>query len=178
MKHPSLRFVRGPIVALLVLALAATTPVGAEESEDFGRSVRDEIDRFDLWNACEPIYLLIEGLGDGAVKSGLTHEAITTTVRSRLRAARLYRGSRRSPHLYVNVNALSGGRAFNVFVGFNKPFFDRISGRAGSATTWDTRMVGQGDAAYILSLVSQLTDKFIDEYLRVNDSACQGPGQS
>ncbi len=77
------------------------------------------------------------------------------------------------------VNTLSEGRAFNVELEFNKELSDpELNGETGRATTWDTGTVGQGDAAFILSVVSQLTDKFIDEYLRVNDSACQGPGQS
>ena len=200
MKHPSLRFVRGPIVALLVLT--ATTPVGAEESEDCERSIEDKIDRFELWHACEPIYLIVGSLPDHAAEWGLTREAITATVRSRLRAARLYSRtpSRSFPHrpgsmvhlsafrawLYVHVNTLSEGRAFNVSLEFKKRLPDRLPGRlrdparsgeAGRATTWNTRTVGQGDADYILSTVSQLTDEFIDAYLRVNASACQGPGQ-
>ena len=169
MKHPSLRLVGGPIVALLVLT--AATPVGAEEREDFRRSIQDGIDRFQLWNACEPIYLLVESPSDDDVKLGLTHEGITTTVRSRLRAARLYRGSRRDPHLYVNVNRVGVG--FSVSLEFRKAFFDRISDRAGSATTWNTSVTGQSRRTdYILSSISQLTDKFIDEYLRVNEPAC------
>lgn len=158
------------------------------------------MDRFQLWYACEPIYLIVESLPDHAAEWGLTREAITTAVRSRLRAARLYsRSSRRSvPYrpgsivhvsdsralLYVHVNSLSEGEAFSVDVEFKKRLSDwsRLpdparSGEAGRATTWDTGSVGQGDADYILSTVSQLTDRFIDEYLRVNASACQGPGQ-
>ena len=181
MKHPFLRFVRGPMVALLVLT--ATTPVGAEESEDFGRFMRDEIDRFKLWNACEPIYLAVEDLDDDDAKRGLTREAITTTVRSRLRAARLYSSeyAPSQPYLYANVNTLSGESrvmAYSTALEFKKSLPDpKLNGLEGHATTWETGVVGQGDAAYILSSVSRLTDKFIDEYLRVNDSACQGPGQ-
>ena len=184
MKHPSLRFVRGPVVALLVLV--ATTPVGAEDVSS--------MDRFQLWYACEPIFLAVEYLPDHAAEMGLTRETITTTVRSRLRAARLYSrrpdrsvpyrpGSRiyvsaPRPRLSVHVNTLSEGRAFNVDLRFTKWLSDpELNGETGRATTWDTGTVGQGDADYILSVVSRLTDKFIDEYLRVNDSACQGPGQ-
>ena len=170
MKHPSLRLVGGPIVALLVLT--ATTPIGVEDVSS--------MDRFELWNVCQPIDLLVEHLGDDAVKMGLTREAIATTVRSRLRATRLYRRSSRPyPYLYVKVDTLSGGggTAVNVSLEFTKQVLDRISGHHGAASTWDTGAVGWADAASILSTVSQLTDKFIDEYLRVNESACQGPGQ-
>ena len=170
MKPPSLRLVGGPIVALLVLT--ATTPVGAEDV-----SSRD---RFRLWNACEPISLLVEDLHDYAVKRGLTREAITTTVRSRLRAARLYDSESR-PFLYVSVHTHTGTRstAFIAELRFIKWLPDpKLNGLEGAAITWVTGRVGQGDATYILSSVSRLTDEFIDEYLRVNASACQGPGQS
>lgn len=168
MKHP--RLAGGPIVVLLVLA--APTSIGAEESEyDRFR------DRFQLWNACQPMNLVIESLDDDDVKMGLTHEAITTAVRSRLRAARLYHSESRGTYLYVNVNVLSGetrARAFSVSVEFKKWLLDpQLDGRGGFVTTWDTTGVGWGGAAHILSVVSQYTDRFIDEYLRVNESACQ-----
>ena len=173
MKHPSLRIVGGVVAALL----ATVTPMHADDVQD-----RINLGRFQLWHACQPIDLLVESPDDDEVKMGLTRESITTTVRSRLRAARLYRESTRpSPYLYVVINALprdrGGDTAFSVRLEFRKHFFDRISYRAGSASTWDTGAVGWGDAAYILSGVSQLMDEFIDEYLRVNESACQGPGQ-
>ena len=167
MKHP--RLAGGPIVVLLVLA--APTSIGAEESEyDRFR------DRFQLWNACQPMDLVIESLDDDDVKMGLTHEAITTAVRSRLRAARLYRSESRT-YLYVNVNVLSGEtrvRAFSVSVEFKKWLLDpQLDGQGGLVSTWDTTAVGWGDVAYILSAVSQYADRFIDEYLRVNEPACQ-----
>ena len=110
----------------------------------------------------------------------LSREAIATAARSRLRAARLYRGSSRPyPYLYVKINTQSGpgGTAVDVSLQFTKQVLDRISGHHGAASTWETGAVGWGETDDILSRVSQLTDKFIDEYLRVNDSACQGPGQ-
>ena len=41
------------------------------------------------------------------------------------------------------------------------------------ATAWNSTTAGLGDSPYILSVVSQNTDKFIDEYLRVNRDACE-----
>jgi len=49
-----------------------------------------DIDRFDLWNNCAPMDLIVERLPDDATEIGLKKEAIETTVRSRLRAARLF----------------------------------------------------------------------------------------
>ena len=164
MKHPSLRLVKGPIVALLVLA--APTSVGAE-----GVSSSD---RFQLWNACKPIDLVVEHLNDAAVKISLTREAITTAVRSRLRAARLY-SSKTAPFLYVSVTLVrTRTTSSSISLKFNKWLPDpKLNGQVGSATTWNRHVVQQGgNADYILSAVSQLTDLFIDEYLRVNGSAC------
>ena len=166
------------LVGAGVALLAAATPIGAEESEDFGRSIRDGIDRFQLWNACEPIALSVEDVDDAGVTRGLTREAIITAVRSRLRAARLYRGDETLPRLYVNVNVVEGSTAYCVSLEFIKWVSDPISGRGGRAVTWSAGSAGQGGAAFILSVVSQRTDEFIDEYLRVNTSACRGLGQS
>jgi len=149
-----LRLVGGVVVALLI----AATPIYADEI-------------FQLGNVCEPIDLLVEGLPYDAAEIDLTREAIITTVRSRLRAARLYRTGGIIPVLYVNVNVQ--GIAFSVSLEFKKMVFDPISGMEGVGTTWDKGITGQGrNADYILSTVSLLTDMFIDEYLRVNEPHC------
>ena len=142
-------------------------------------SIPARIDRFGLWNACKPIHLVVEHTGDDAVRMGLTQRAIATTVRSRLRATRLYGssgggGSGSNPSLYVNVSTVGNrGAGFNVNLGFLKYVSDPISGEEGHATTWHRGVVGQSrDVGYILSGVSQLADEFIDEYLRVNEPAC------
>ena len=182
------RFLPRLVGSVFVALLVAATPIGAEESEDFERFLQDGIDRlvqdgverFQLWNVCGPITLLIESMHYDAVKIGLTHEAITTTVRSRLRAARLYGGSEITPGpygitpaLHVHVTTVPGGVGFSVAFKFNKQVSDPISGQTNLATTWDKGAAGQSmDVGYILSWVSRLTDEFIDEYLRVNEPAC------
>ena len=166
-------------LALTVVLLGAATPIGAEESADFEFSTQDRIDLFQLWNACGQINLLVETLRDVEIERGLTTEDLATTVRSRLRAARLYGTSGVTsgpygivPALYVNVSAVSGVRAFHVRLEFKKQVFDPISGQENLAATWDIGSTGQGGAGYILSWVSRLTDRFIDAYLRVNEPAC------
>jgi len=73
--------------------------------------------------------------------------------------------------LYANVNVTTE-RAFNISFEYRKVLYDFASERSGHATTWDADGVGQGSSGYVLSIVSQHTDKFIDEYLRVNEDAC------
>ena len=132
------------------------------------------LDRFELANACEPIALIVEDLGREERAMGLTQAAIVTTVRSRLRAARLYE-IRPGPFLYVYVNVF--GSAFSVRVAFNKVLFDSISGLKFPATTWQDSATGEGREAadLILSWIRQSTDRFLDAYLRVNAPACGGP---
>ncbi len=150
------------LAAALSLCPAAPSPAG---------DVTD-LDRFQLWNDCRPMYLVVETLDRDADDIGLTREAIGTAARSRLRAARLYDGDAVAPYLYVNVNVSRS--TFGLSVEYNKWMSDPASGESGAASTWDRGAIGThgGDAGYILSSVSQIMDIFIDEYLRVNEDAC------
>lgn len=139
--------------------------------------------------------LVVSSSGD-AGKIGLRTEYIETTVRSRLRNARIYDGvpprsdprwlgwmvsNRRygEPFLYVDVNVASS--AFNVEVEFRRsvkvllPVPEGMDPLVPLATTWDSSSLGTHgrDASYVLSSVSQHVDRFIDEYLRVNATACR-----
>jgi len=69
------------------------------------------------------------------------------------------------------VNTLKS--AFTVNFQFNKMLSDPITGIESFAATWREGFVGRGDADYILSTISLLMDKFLDEYLRVNEKACK-----
>ena len=149
-------------VAVASLLMAA--PAHAEEVTDR--------DRFKLWNNCEAIVLIVEDLNQDASDIGLTVGAIETTIRSRLRAARLYNEDSATP-FYVKVHVVN--IAFSINVGLNKWLYDdSVSKTRGLATTWSRTTTGThgGNANYILSNVSILTDIFIDEYLRVNQDAC------
>ena len=134
-------------------------------------------DAFDLWNKCEPIDLIVERLDDGAAAIDLTTERIQTLAESRLRAARLYDAAAR-PYLYVRVtvvvseNRRSG--AYDIEVFFKKYLRDGVSDQNGFAVTWDTGNVGThgGNAGFILQHLSEHLDRFVLEYLRVNEAAC------
>ena len=131
--------------------------------------------RFQLFNECEPIRLIVEDLPPAAAEINLTRERLVTLAESRLRAARLFSVDAR-PYLYVRVNVV--GVAFSINVGFNKPLFDAIAVRSGFARTWRSTATGQvaarGDGgSYIMQGVSEHLDKFLLEYLRVNEDACR-----
>ena len=153
-----------PTLPAAALVLALATPSGAAEKVT-------ELDRFRLWHECLPMDLVVEGLQKDA-DTELTEEAITVAVRSRLRAARLYKADALFSYLYVNVNVVPP--AFSISIEFQKWLKDAVSGEEGFAATW--RFGGTGTyrkgSGYILSGISQYADRFIDEYLRVNASAC------
>ena len=150
-------------VALAVLILAS---VSARADET--------IDRFQLWAECRTMHLVVEGLHDDAARIGLTEDSIETAVRSRLRAARLYTTDFSFQYLYVHVSV----RSFVFFTGikFIKIMTDPRSNESGFAATWSTSSIGthEKNSNYILGGVLQHVDEFIDEYLRVNESACSG----
>ena len=130
-----------------------------------------QIDCFDLFNGCEPIDLVVENLTEDAAEIGLTKERIQTLAESRLLAARLYDADG-GTHLYVNVNVV--GRAFSEGLDYKKRLYDSVTGLSFRTTTWNDDGVGThgGDAGYIMQIVSERLDRFILQYLRVNEAAC------
>ena len=139
-----------------------------------GQDARNELDRFELFNNCEPMRLVVEELYDDETEIGLTEERLRFVAESRLRAARLYTADRGGPFLYVKVNVV--GPAFSASLEYRKRLLDSASGVSGMATTWDTGATGTHgqDAAYIVTALSGFLDRFLTEYLRVNEKACGG----
>ena len=153
---------------LFTLALALTVWPGHATAQD----VSDR-DRFQLFNECGPMNLVVQDYGDGAdwADMGLTVDRLQTMAESRLRAARLYDATA-LPYLYVNV--LVVGVAYSLGVDHNKMVYDAVSGETNYATTWNIGGTGKhgGDAGFILQGLSERLDRFILEYLRVNEDAC------
>lgn len=134
-------------------------------------------ERFELFNRCRPMDLIVEGLPGDAVEIGLTRTRIQTIAESRLRAARLY-DEDATPYLYVRVGVQvsASGRdgMYTAKVSYRKSLWDSVSIQSGTAETWDSGAYGMhdGDAGYIVQEVSEHLDRFILEYLRVNEDAC------
>ena len=139
-----------------------------------------DFERFQLFNNCEPMDLMVSDFNDieYAENIGLTKERVQFAVESRLRGARLFRSSQRVPSLLVSVNF--AGEAFTTNISYYKSLLDPASGSRGVATTWEEGSVGthgRTGVDFILSSLSGLLDKFLTEYLRVNESACTGSPQ-
>ncbi len=150
--------------SMMALSLISALPAASQTVSDS--------DKFKLWNECKPVRLVVEGLSEDADKIDLKKENIAVTVRSRLRGARIYTGDLVFPYLYVVVSVV--GKGFSINLELDKFVHDPLSGQSGIASTWLSGGTGThaDDPGYILSAVGKATDKFIDEYLRVNAPAC------
>ena len=160
-----LRSTRAP--AILAFMLAA--PAGAQEADS--AIVADSyFDRFQLFTGCSPIDLEVTVQISDSDGLALTETNVARTVRSRLRAARIYSDTA-SDYLHVHINVL--GRAFSERVSFNRSLWASETGW-GVATTWQRGSVGShgNDSRSMLGGIAEYMDEFIDDYLRVNDGAC------
>ena len=133
------------------------------------------VDRFTLCNACRPMRLVVEDLIKGAKAIGLTRDRLQITAESRLRAARLYTedyAKSKGTSLYVNVGVVGG--AWSLHVEYCKVVSDPVSGETNMAPTWKASSLGthSGDPGYIIQALSEELDKFLVEYLRVNEKDC------
>ncbi len=170
----AVRMLRVP--ALLALSALLVLPARGQDT-DIQRAMQ-RVERFQLFNACRPMLLGVEDLHEDAAAVGLTREALQAAAESRLRAARLYtedRGTADGAHLYVNVSV--AGLAFSTSVQIRKVVFDR-HGQLGTASTWIDGSVGQhggSGVSLILSSLSQILDRFLAAYMRVNEEACDSP---
>ena len=144
-------------LAILFTPLFALAFVSIAFAEEVSR-----IDRFQLWNNCRPVDLTIESSNS---------EKITIAVRSKLRAARLYDAEAST---WLLIREYSSGLVSGISVQYHKALTDTVSGESAWMVTWSRNsegvLVGVGFAQ---EWVSQLTDEFIDEYLRVNADVCR-----
>ena len=129
-------------------------------------------ERFELFNRCRPMALLVEGFPEDAGKINLTEESIEMAAESRLRSARLY-DNKADTMLYINVNVVK--KAFSIIIEYSRLVFEPISDEWGRAVTWQVGSTGAHgrSASYIRSGVSEKIAKFLVEYLRVNEKACK-----
>ena len=170
------------IVSLLLVLLATISRAETPDDRDprdlygFWAEAPDHLgprDVYELWTNCEPPNTFVWLNKHDATYLDLTEEAIEIAVRSRLRSARIYMVGSTLAKLEVTVHVVSN--AFHIDVALRKSLEDQLfSGISGFATTWQTNSTGtHGNNAYfILQVVSQHMDKFLDEYLRVNADAC------
>ena len=156
----------------LVLVLAVVLATCWTERATAQNRTSSNFERFQLFSFCRPMALIVGELSDDAAEIELTEERIQTMAESRLRAARLFTSTLFDTVLYVEVSVI--GLAFSYRLEFGKRVSDSLSGESFLAGTWDRSGTGTHgrDANYILQGLSENLDRFVLEYLRVNEAAC------
>ena len=176
-----------PTVTLLAFLLAPAPAVGQEPTD---------YDRFRLFTGCMSLEISV-GVEDDENDLGLSEERLETAVRSRLRGARVFytgptgealdavsdddRDSAwavamlrliNTPVLSVWVHVV--GSAFSVDARFRQRVKTISAQLFGTATTWNSGTTGTHgqDPSYVLGVVAEAMDSFIDDYLRINEEAC------
>ena len=162
------------LTTLIMGAILASGPTASEGTNflRFAEQAEDREYRFDLFNECQGMDLVVEDLHENAGEIGLTKESIQAATESRLRSARLYNPDHLYAYLYVNVNVI--GPAYSIDIEFKKWLHDLAMDRSGIAATWNTGSTGThgNGASYIVSNVSRHMDQFLVEYLRANEDYC------
>ena len=170
------------IILILIPSLFLATSLKTEEVT--------RLNRFQLWNDCKPVGLFIIMSSPQEIDKVLPEPArsnirlerveVYAAVLSRLQAAGLYSAEPLTSVFSVLIIIVSViGESFEIETKYKKRLIDPASGESGMVDTWKLldipflvpRKHGR-DSGYILYWISEHTDKFIDEYLRVNADAC------
>ena len=170
--------------AVLLMALSCLAQPDSTET------VKEKVKKFELYNGCLPMVLIVEELPPDAEEIGLSKEAVQNALESRLRAARLYitpentrityaRAKLRFPDmgwsaasLYARVFVVRN--AFSISLKYRKSLFDKRISVYSEAITWERGTLGISgkNTGLILNSLTELTDEFLAEYLRVNEADC------
>ena len=162
----------------------AKVPIGAVLTDGqfkaYSEKVAGEaaVDRFMLFNNCEPMYLVVEKVLSSQdeifIDKDLFHKGLSMLALNRLKLARLLHHDSESGGLLA-IQVRIEGSAYGVGVRYFKAVLDPASDLTLPATTWSWEDVGEHDdnSLYVLTIASTALDNFLSEYLRVNEAACE-----
>ena len=163
------------VAACLLLVL--TLPGWAQDAPRTG----EDLDRFYLFASCRPMSVIAYAGQSGPVGFKLSKDVIEVAAQLRLEAERLHpaphpQGPVKAwpPALVIDLQVV--GRSFHINLAYSKPVSDHLSGLDFMAATWLTGFIGQhaGSPDFVMRALDQMLDKFVAEYLRVNQAACEG----
>ena len=163
-----------------VMAATLGPPISHSQAKELGLlSEAEARDLFALWNECRPISFELKFYNLAKAKDlDLTRKEVNEMVRNRIRAARIYTEDYEPPtgkRLEIGVRVGSKANpAFSYLMIFVKQLKDEETGLNLDAASWlkEALEPHRGESAVILYHISQALDEFINEYLRVNESAC------
>ena len=159
------------VVVLLAFAASAT----AQTEDPFERALLKHRASSDPMVAklgvepCAPIWLHTEVRDDGA---SLSQDSVETAVRSRLRAARLYKDDPEWVVGVLGVRVSTYSIAFSVQIWFEKEQIDKMTGVEGwSRAGWGKSLLGiyNDKPTVIMAAINEGVDLFLDDFLRVNE---------
>ena len=182
-------------VQFLLWFIALIVLIAFQSGSMVAQDTKSPRSRFNLYNACRPMGLRVwaspgsRAPADDASESAISrwledhqrfNDRFRVAAESRLRAARLYAdlsddAKTNGTFLYIAVSV--AGPAMCLRVEYVKRLRDPLSGETFPAGTWMESSTGthSGDDGFIVQSVSELLDKFLVEYLRVNEEACGSP---
>ena len=153
------------IVLVALLGTAFAVPTGAQ----------DDIERENLTDIRE-INVIVEDLADDAEAAGLHRETLEVAIDRRLAERNIPLGNSRSAaDLYVNVATFQGTTGLYAYcVRVTVQQLVTIEGNQlrSIADTWDLSSVGTvgaGNLPDVQTVVLQIVEAFIADYLEVND---------
>ena len=136
---------------------------------------------FELWTGCGNIATIggsiVLFLDGERVEEyiGLRTSTIANAVQSRLRAAGVYSAETRGNDNFLSLVVRFYGRGdYTMSLQFSKGFLRDKYGFSGNISTWETSSHGRhaGSASFLMESVRQKLDRFMNQYLLVNEPAC------
>ena len=171
-------------IVVVAVVLTAAGPVWGETPTESNDGYEPWGERYELWADCNQLILLsnpIKNKNKAAI-IGLTDDDIMLAIKNRLRAAGLYgmidRDYWKKPLLVPTVMVESG--TVVVKITLLKVLKDVHSSEEKHGETWSKSFIDahRDDASIIIAALGRLMDEFIDEYLRVNEEACEAKAMS
>ena len=173
-----------PYAKAVLLTLMFALATGSQEKKpttEFEKrmaavaKIRRDRDQFELFNDCKRMWFSLALFPFDEKPLGLEWDAMYAMGEKRMRLARLYHDDTltKSPaELHVDVSVV--GAAFGLNIEYRKSVVDKF-GNGNYAATWNNMIVGThgGNKNYIMSSLSEQLDKFLTEYLRVNEKTCE-----
>ena len=164
------------VTLFFVTILFGIVPVFAEEEKyRFDPGKGQELKKFELYVDCQPVHVYVEGTSSYAEKIGLTQKLVMLTAEAHLRKARIFSREITQPFMLA-IEVAVFREAFSINLFFGKPVKDFLySEDSALGYTWIKGITGTHDytSSYVLSVLSDLLDQFIDEYFQANQEACK-----
>ena len=162
------------------IAIVATVmALGAAPASAQNLTQEQEVALFQLFTRCEPVFptVAVERSSE-YLEEELTDSVLEEVVFTGLRSAGLLGETEKPPFLYVAVGVVHW--AYVVRVELLKLVTDRETDIAGATPTWRTYRYGihSGDPAHVVSSVGTALQRFLEDYLLVNESVCGESGDS